>query len=256
VERLYITNSQEFLVYQSFINDQNSKNPYIIYVHGLKSSMQVTKATALRDYCAHKGYNYLLYDALGCGQSSGEFVNQNTSIWLSNLEHLVDSVVPKDSKIILVGSSNGGWISTLYAQKHHHKMLGLINIAAAIDFTEELIWKNLTLEQQAKIIENNFIEIQADGRPSYNLSYDFILDARKHLLFTQEQINITCPVHILHGTEDKVVPYQLSLRLAEKIRKDNDLVYLFLRRSPHTFSSSLDIDIITDCIEQIRARLA
>ena len=43
-------------------------------------------------------------------------------------------------KLILVGSSMGGWISLLVAREMPERIAGLVTIAAAPDFTEDSMW--------------------------------------------------------------------------------------------------------------------
>ena len=44
---------------------------------------------------------------------------------------------------VLVGSSMGGWIVLLLALARPERVAGLVGVAAAPDFTEDLIWSTL-----------------------------------------------------------------------------------------------------------------
>ena len=58
---------------------------------------------------------------------------------LAVIDHLTTGAV------ILVGSSLGGWLMMLVARERTPSIAGMIGIAAAPDFTDDLIWNQLTI---------------------------------------------------------------------------------------------------------------
>ncbi|AIK96522.1 hypothetical protein ID47_06860 [Candidatus Paracaedibacter acanthamoebae] len=185
--------------------------PTILFLPGYFSDMSGAKAVFLKEQAARHQYGFLSLDYSGHGQSSGEFLQGTISSWLGDILAVIDAVKAQD--LIVVGSSMGGWLMLLLAIQRPHLIRKLVGIAAAPDFTEELIWEKLSpakkqvLQEQKHLITQS--EYDAAGTP---LSYVLIEDGRKNLLL-KDSIHCNLPVRLLHGTADHDVPYETSLRI-------------------------------------------
>src|SRR5690606_19383245 len=127
---------------------------------------------------------------------------------------------------ILIGSSMGGWLMLLCALARPERVAGLIGLAAAPDFTEELMWAQMDAAMRAKLMAEGRIEEPSayDDQP-YVITRALIEDGRRHLLL-QQQVDITVPVRLLHGQADNDVPFDSSLRLAEQLVTEDIVVSL------------------------------
>ena len=112
--------------------------PTIVFLGGFMSDMTGTKAMALEDLARARGQAFLRFDYHGHGQSSGRFADGCIGLWLSDALYLIDSVT--EGPLILVGSSMGGWIMLQAALQRPERIAGLVGIAPAPDFTEDLMW--------------------------------------------------------------------------------------------------------------------
>ena len=53
-----------------------------------------------------------------------------------------------EGPVLLVGSSMGAWFALIAAKLHPEKVIGVVTLAVAVDFTKELIWDKFTNEEK------------------------------------------------------------------------------------------------------------
>ena len=190
-------------------------SPGLVFLHGLNSDRGGTKAQALAQHCSETGRSFLAFDMFGHGNSSGNFIDGGISRWTDDTVFVLDELV--DNPQILVGSSMGGWVMLLAALARPHKVAGLIGIAAAPDFTEDLMWDTLSEQQRQDLIEHGAIEKPNDYEDEpYVVSKHLIDDGRSRLVL-RNPIEITVPVRLIHGQQDTDVPWNSALRLSDAL---------------------------------------
>jgi pimeloyl-ACP methyl ester carboxylesterase len=150
---------------------------------------------------------------------------------------------------VLVGSSMGGWLALLLVRELAQRrpqplpamVAGLVLIAPAIDFTEELMWKRFPSEVKRQIELNGIW-----ARPSqyseepYPITRDLIEEGRRHLLL-DGMIETGCPVRILQGVQDPDVPWQHAVELSARFARD-DVVLTLVKDGDHRLSRPEDIE--------------
>lgn len=246
---LYYNNDKSIAYHNHFVSRREV--PYFIFHHGFMSSMNGDKALFVENYCKERGYNFIRFDSYGSGSSSGKFIDQTINTWLEGLLLVIEQLTT--GPVILVGSSLGAWISVLAGIVLPQRIAGIITISAAFDFTEELIWNSLNLEQKNKLKKDGVCEIggeNPDCSRKYPISLNLIEDARQHLLLNRHNIDITCPVHLIHGMQDIDVPYTISSRGAEKIKSSNVVIKL-IKDGSHSLSRPSDLKLLSSSIEEI-----
>src|SRR5437879_5936075 len=134
--------------------------PGIVFLGGFRSDMTGTKALFLEDYCRRRGHGYVRFDYFGHGRSSGDFARGTIGRWRDDAIGVIDSLT--EGPQILVGSSMGGWIMLLAALARPQRVAALIGIAAAPDFTAELLPKRLTAEQQHEIEQKGAVTVPSE----------------------------------------------------------------------------------------------
>ncbi|PCJ25946.1 MAG: alpha/beta hydrolase [Rickettsiales bacterium] len=248
---IHAQNKENFISYNRLVAAKK-KAPFVIFHHGFMSDMQSKKCQLVESFCKKQGYNFIKFDNYGHGESSGEFLNHTISSWTGGLELIVDNLAG-DRPALLVGSSLGAWITALFAIKYPKKVMGMVLVSSAFDFTEELIWNNLPQEQRDILERDGFYEVIGTD-PScdhtYPVSLDLILDGRKNLLLTRDKINITCPTHLIHSMRDIDVPCSISKRAAEKIVSD-DVVLKLIKNADHNMSGEKEMHIVCNSIEEL-----
>ena len=146
-QNFFLTNNNQKIHYK-FIN--NKSQTTIIFLHGLMSNIQSKKAKYLKNFSNKNKVNLLLFEYSGHGSSSGQFIDFSIKNWVEDSRLIIKRLIKKN-KIILIGSSMGAWIGILLIKYFYKRIKGVIGIAAAPDFTKELIWKKLNIFEKNKI---------------------------------------------------------------------------------------------------------
>jgi pimeloyl-ACP methyl ester carboxylesterase len=219
--------------------------PGIVWLGGFKSDMLGTKAAALDNWAAGLGRAMVRFDYSGHGESGGAFADGTIGRWLE--ESLAVFYAHCRGPQVLVGSSMGGWIALLLARElarraHAHATLaGLVLIAPAVDFTEELMWKRFTAEIRRQIEDKGFWARPSDySDEPYLITRGLIEEGRSHLLLGG-MIETGCPVRILQGVQDPDVPWQHAIDLSARFARD-DVVLTLVKDGDHRLSRAEDID--------------
>lgn len=236
----------EFIAYHH--TKGKSNQPTVIFLGGFMSDMEGTKAKALEKFCIEKQLSHIRFDYFGHGQSSGEFTHGTIGKWKENAITVIDELTK--GKVILVGSSLGGWLMLLAALERPERILGLIGVASAPDFTEKLIFEAMTKQEQNILVEEGVFQLTSEySDDAYPISNQLITEARNHLILDKD-INITVPIRLLHGLEDDDVPYQLSVEISEKITSDNVCVNL-IPFADHRMSSEDTLNVLCNTLFEL-----
>ncbi len=219
----------------------------VVWLGGFHSDMGGTKAVALDDWAGRLRKPYLRFDYFGHGDSSGAFENGTIGRWTDDALAVMEALTSGPQ--ILVGSSMGGWIATLVAMAAPERVAGIVYIAPAPDFTEDLIWEQLPDEARHEMETTGtwMRPSQYDDMEPYPLSMGLIEDGRRHLVL-RANIPITCPVRILHGMEDPDVPWQRSLDLVQRLQS-RDVVTTFIKDGDHRLSDEANLARLISTVE-------
>ncbi len=226
---------------------KTGKSPYIIFLHGLMSDMNGTKAVAIEKYLSESEIGYIRFDCRGHGQSEGNFPEFGIDDWADDASLIINKLTKEP--VILIGSSMGGWSMLLNAIRHPKKVCGLIGIAPAPDFTESIL-QNFNDEELLQLSSKGYVEIPSDyGDNPYIISKKLINSGKENLLLNSK-IKINCPVHILHGGQDKDVPIETSLKIMEQIESE-DVKLTAVKSANHQFSEEQNLKLIFDAIKEM-----
>lgn len=245
VEKLSLTNGN-FLSYHRYTYPENTIG--IIFLGGFMSDMNGTKAMHLDQFCRQHRYDFIRFDYSGHGQSSMSFSECTIGLWKENILTIIDQLTEKPQ--LLIGSSMGGWLMLLTALARKARICGLIGVASAPDFTENLIWNELSKEQQQVLQTTGLFSLESEYNDSpYPISYPLITEGRNHLLLNQP-ISIDLPTYLIHGMKDIDVPYQLSQTLHQQLTsKDKHLI--LLEHGDHRMSSPEALMCLTDTLQTL-----
>lgn len=212
--------------------------PAVVFLPGYMSDMAGGKATAVFDHCRERARECLLLDYSGCGESDGDFTEGTLSRWRGEVLGLIEAQV-ESRKVILVGSSMGGWLMLLAGQALGDRLAGLVGIAAAPDFTS---W-GYTEEQKAQLAAGETVyEDNPYGPEPTPMHAQFWTDGEANLLLGAE-VPIDCPVRLLHGELDADVSPDVSFRLSRALRSQ-DIQVTIVKGGDHRLSREGDIALL------------
>jgi len=228
--------------------------PGLLWLAGFNSDMTGTKALALDAWAAERGRACVRFDYSGHGESGGKFAVGTIGRWLEESLAVFEQFCRGPQ--VVVGSSMGGWIALLLAREAAKRataaaMGGLVLIAPAPDFTEELMWKGFSPEIRQEIEDKGvwFRPSQyGDGTP-YPITRELIEEGRNHLVLGSA-INVGCPVRILQGAQDPDVPWQHAFRLVQRLPAE-DVVLTMIQDGDHRLSRPQDIARIIAAVAEM-----
>lgn len=224
--------------------------PGLLWLGGFKSDMKGTKAEALDAWARDHGRGMVRFDYSGHGESGGDFTAGTIGRWLEECVAVFDACCRGPQ--VVVGSSMGGWLALLMARELGRRtaapghqapapIAGMVLIAPAVDFTEELMWKRFSPEIRREIEETGVWArpSQYSGEP-YPITRGLIEEGRRHLLLGG-MIETGCPVRILQGVHDPDVPWQHAVELVARFAQD-DVVLTMIKDGDHRLSRPEDIE--------------
>jgi len=213
------------------------KGPTIVFLPGYMSDMSGSKAAALAEWAQGSGRACLLLDYSGCGLSDGAFADGTLSRWRDEVVALATAVT--NGPLVLVGSSMGGWLMLLVALAMPDRVAGLVGIAPAPDFTQ---W-GFDQGEQAQLTAGQVLyRPNLYGHPPTPTYPGFWQDGQANRLL-DGPIALDCPVRLLHGQADEVVPPDISMRLADRLGSD-DVQLTLVKGGDHRLSSPTQIDLL------------
>jgi pimeloyl-ACP methyl ester carboxylesterase len=219
--------------------------PGLVWLGGFKSDMQGTKAVALDNWAGENGRACIRFDYSGHGESGGDFALGTIGRWLEDSAAVFERFAKGPQ--VLIGSSMGSWLALLLSRELRQRaagaasIAGLVLIAPAVDFTEELMWNKFSPEVKRQIeAEGSWQRPSQYSEAPYPITRALIEDGRKHLLLGG-LIETGCPVRILQGVQDADVPWQHAVDLSSRLARD-DVVLTLVKDGDHRLSRPEDIE--------------
>jgi len=225
------------------------QGPTILFLPGYASDMQGSKALALEAWARARGLAFLRFDYAGCGQSEGAFADQTLAGWRDDVLAMIDHAV--EGPVVLGGSSMGGWLMLLAARARPDRVVGMLGIAAAPDFTD---W-GFTTEEKMTILQTGRLERANPYGPQPTLYTRAFWSSGEANRLMFGPIAFSGPVRLLHGQADPDVPFVRSVRLAELIASP-DVHLTLVKDGDHRLSRDGDIALLIGTLAQMLGAIA
>ncbi len=256
--------------------------PAVLFCNGFRSVMtDGTKVVALQDYCGKRGWEFCTFDYRGHGLSSGTFEECTLTDWIADASEILDRVLLEHHKrVVLVGSSMGAWIAIHLAlqynknrkSSHNRKddisIVGILGIASAPDFFQDL-YASSTEEEKEEWRTQGMLNLPSRYGDPYPFSWNLIQDAAEHwgilpksISFssssssssTTNQLDLGCPVRLLHGKCDEDISWTKSRELTELLNKNSknkNAILSLIEDGDHRLSRSQDIQLLLDTLDDL-----
>lgn len=213
------------------------RGPTLVFLPGYASDMVGGKASALDAWAAAEGRAMLRFDYAGCGVSGCAFEEQTLQNWLDDTLAMLDRIV--EGRVVLIGSSMGGWLMLLAARARPARVAALAGIAAAPDFTA---WGFTDAEKMTILTEGRLERPNPYGEAPSVTTRAF-WESAEALRLMHADIAIDCPVRLLHGQADADVPWTWSLELARRLRSA-DVQTILVKDGDHRLSRERDLALL------------
>lgn len=228
-------------------------SPGLFWLGGFNSDMQGTKALALDAWAGEQNRACVRFDYSGHGESGGDFINGTIGRWLEESVAVFERFC--EGPQVVIGSSMGGWIALLLAREiagrplSRASLAGLVLIAPAPDFTEELMWKGFSPEIRREIETSGVWLRPSEYGDPYPITRNLIEEGRRHLLLGSA-IEVGCPIRILQGAQDPDVPWRHAFALLQRLPAD-DVVLTMIQDGDHRLSRPQDIARIIAAVAEL-----
>ena len=214
------------------------RSPTVVFLCGYGSDMSGTKARFLHHLCGEAGHAYLCFDYRGRGASSGRFEDGTIGSWTDDACGVIGAVTR--GPLVLAGSSMGGWIMLLVARWFPERVRALVGVAAAPDLTEDRMWAQMPASERETLATRGVVYVPSRySDDPYPVTSRFIEEGRERLQL-RGRIPLDCRVRLIHGYRDEDVPWQTSLRLAERLRS-SDVTVEIVSDGDHRLSRDVDL---------------
>lgn len=227
----------------------DGSGPTVVWLGGFKSDMVGTKAQALADAAAARGWSFLRFDYSAHGESSGDWMAATIGQWRADTLAMLDELT--SGPLVLVGSSMGGWMACLAALARPERLHALVLIAPAPDFTEKLMRPKIPPEGLRELELNGVWMEPSEYDEPLPITRRLLDEGREHLIM-DGPIPIRSPVRILQGRRDEPVPWEHALKLAELIESE-DVVFTMTKAGDHRLSTPEDIERLIAAVAEVRS---
>jgi pimeloyl-ACP methyl ester carboxylesterase len=213
------------------------RGPTLLFLPGYASDMAGGKASALDAWAERSGRAMLRFDYGGCGLSGGEFEAQTLQLWLDDVLAMIDRVA--EGPVVLAGSSMGGWLMLHAALQRSERVVGLVGIAAAPDFTG---W-GYSEAEKLQILRKGRLEQANPHGEAPTVTTRAFWESGEALRLTHAPIAVDCPVRLLHGQRDADVPWAWAPRIAE-LARSADVQVILVKDGDHRLSRDRDLALL------------
>ena len=126
-------------------------------------------------------------------------------------------------------------------------------MASGPDFTADFKKNRLTEEMQKELDERGYVLHPPNiWEEPYPITRKLLDEGESHLLL-QGEVDVTCPVRLIHGMRDETVFWETSLKLS-RVLKSDDVRLTLVKDGGHRLSRDQDIELIIRTAEELAGR--
>jgi len=233
-----------------YIKNNSTKDYLFFYIHGYSDNMNEAKSMKIEEIAKKNNIDLVKLDLFGHGGSSGKKVEMIMDDWYNCCKIIIQKIVfPINKKIVFIGSSLGGWLSYILGEEFADKAKAIVGIAGATDFFTEII--EPLIKEKDKDKELVYEMVYDSGKPSGDfISRKLIDNSKKYNMLNRKIINIKCPIRLIHGLIDQVVPYNTSLKFAQ-IAESQDVKLYLEKTMNHDLTKPNNLNTLEKVIDEL-----
>lgn len=185
-----------------YFPSQGKSKGLLFYCHGNRRNLKTWGRFA--DEFTRHGYDVFMWDYRGFGKTKG---SPSERVIFKDASFLYSRMLTKYAadSVVVYGRSLGSGVATYLAAQVTPKKL---------------------------ILETPYLHMADVGYKHFPLiPYNWLI---KHPFRTDQYItNVDCPIHIFHGTDDELVPYESSLDIARLLNQNPDDLITTIEEGTH-----------------------
>lgn len=238
------------IVYNA-VQPAHSDVPTLVFLPGYRSDRMGGKALHLEAVAQRFGWGSVRLDYHAHGDSPGEFLEGCISRWTNNCLDVIDQAT--SGPIVLAGSSMGGWIMVRAALARPDRVKAMLGIAAAPDFTQDLMIPYFTDDEREQLRHQGYIAQPTPYDDQPYLISQKLLDDGADCLVLPSGIAFDGPVALVHGQRDEDVPLSTAMRLIDALAGD-DVQLTLIKDGEHRLSRDSDLRAIEVSLIELAKR--
>lgn len=240
IKKVYFNNSNKQKLCGILYIPKKTPAPTIILCHGFTSSKLKKKEWA--DFLCKKGYLVLIFDFNGHGESQGNFADLTFTQCIDDIKSAVEfarSSGYSNDKIGIAGTSMGGHVTNAYASKY--PVDAIAPVAAPFNLEDTAVFGDKKKMREWKQIGIRYFDVNvgsgiSEAKKALKLNF---YEDRKNYNMKKFVPRIKCPMLIIHGDKDEVVPLAHAKLYYKLVNKPKKLV--IIKGAGHLFINKNDI---------------
>ena len=211
--------STDDIMLNALLSEVSKEKKIVILCHGINSNkneceMFINLTSKLRE----NKINSLRFDFRTHGKSTGNDFEMTPTKEVEDIESVLNYGIDLGyQKIIILGASFGASIVSLLDYNRYEEVEAIINWYGAIDYLNSSV--NYWSKENRKIAnEKGYVEIKSERTGRRRKIGKNCMDEIYSLKPYEVLSKIELPILFVHGLEDKMVPYQISLKASKKCK--------------------------------------
>lgn len=218
----------------------------LIYTHGFCSDPWGRKPEEIKKWCQQNNISFYRYELAGHGSDFDHIERADINIWKAQILEIIDEVIT--GPVVVAGASLGGWLSLLAAEARPERVVGVLGLAAAPDFTKDND-QYRTPELEAVMNRDGKLVFEESGF-KFVITKQLIESGKDNLLLEKPSMAINCPVALVQGMKDESVKWQKAVKIAQNVQSEKVLLKL-LKSSDHRLNADEDIKQILSALDYL-----
>ena len=254
MERKIYYESTDNIKLCGLLNVVNTDKKIVILCHGLTSNKESNGFNLLVRKLEEEKINSFRFDFRSLGESSGDFINMTPQKEVSDLRTTVEYLIRLGyEEMIILGTSFGGSIVSLFDYEKYDCIKGIILWYSALDYMVFTDNNSFFSKENKDIVDKcGYFEMTNRNNDSFKLGKELYKEVY-NLVPYKNIIDLEIPILFVHGLNDEIVPYELSIKVSKMCKMAK---LELIENGNHSFKSDIStlnkaVDVTLDFIQKI-----